>query len=63
MSDKMPDFAALVGLLDALVGKSVLMPQATPSGVMEFRMFESVRIFLLEKSFEGRNPQTRGIIL
>lgn len=53
MSDKMPDFAALVGLLDALVGKSVLMPQATPSGVMEFRMFESVRIFLLEKVLKG----------
>lgn len=57
----LPDFATLVGVLDALVGKSLLVPQSTASGTMDFRLLETVRIYALEKIIKrdgGRRDTT-----
>jgi len=48
----LPDFAMLMGVLDALVGKSLLVPQSTASGTMDFRLLETVRIYALEKTIK-----------
>lgn len=60
---ELPDFAMLVGVLDALVGKSLLVPQANASGTMDFRLLETVRIYALEKIIKREGSKREATLL